>query len=46
VNGINSLFKENLVMARESIEAAGAVADFAAGIRDALAAFIMPRPGE
>jgi methyl-accepting chemotaxis protein len=46
VNGINSLFKENLVMARESIEAAGAVADFAAGIRDALAAFIIPRPGE
>jgi len=46
VNGINALFKENLAMARESIEAAGAVADFAAGIRDALAAFMRPRPGE
>ncbi len=39
VNGINALFRENLSMARESVEAAGAVADFAGGIRDALAVF-------
>lgn len=45
VNGINALFKENLSMARESIDAARAVAGFAGGIRDALAVFMKTRRG-
>ncbi len=43
VNGINALFKTNLAMVRESIDAAGAVAGFADGIRDALAVFMKAR---
>ncbi len=43
VNGINALFRENLSLARESIEAAGAAAGLADAIRDALAVFMKDR---